>query len=117
MLWQLRRLCSYSPGDQVFLCYGRHPNLDLLELYGFMLDDNPHEEAALPVQLLQQALHQALQRQHQQQQGERQWRRQHMNHPQQQQQAGFSCGLDVDAADCFIHVNGQPSWQLLKALR
>ena len=33
---------SYKPGDQVFLCYGRHTNLELLEHYGFMLDNNPH---------------------------------------------------------------------------
>ena len=32
----------YEAGDQVFLCYGRHTNLELLEHYGFMLDDNPH---------------------------------------------------------------------------
>ncbi len=32
----------YDVGDQVFLCYGRHTNLELLEHYGFMLDDNPH---------------------------------------------------------------------------
>ena len=34
----------YRPGEQVFLCYGRHSNLELLELYGFVLDDNPHGE-------------------------------------------------------------------------
>lgn len=33
---------QYKKGQEVFLCYGRHTNLELLEHYGFMLDDNPH---------------------------------------------------------------------------
>lgn len=32
---------------QVYLCYGKHTNLELLELYGFVLEDNPHDRAPL----------------------------------------------------------------------
>jgi hypothetical protein len=38
---------QYQAGDEVFLCYGRHTNLDLLEHYGFVLPDNPHDTAML----------------------------------------------------------------------
>jgi histone-lysine N-methyltransferase SETD3 len=32
----------YKKGEEVYLCYGRHTNLELLEHYGFLLLDNPH---------------------------------------------------------------------------
>jgi hypothetical protein len=32
----------------VLLCYGRYSNLELLEHYGFVLEDNPHDFAAIP---------------------------------------------------------------------
>lgn len=41
--------CRYSAGEQVYLCYGRHDNLTLLDLYGFSLPDNPHDIAVLPL--------------------------------------------------------------------
>eukprot|EP00803_Ostreobium_quekettii_P008543 evm.model.scf_2881.1 EVM.evm.TU.scf_2881.1 scf_2881:1985-3226(+) len=34
---------DYQPGEQVFMCYGAHTNLQLLEHYGFVLWDNPHD--------------------------------------------------------------------------
>jgi hypothetical protein len=37
------------PGDEVCLTYGRHTNLELLELYGFVCDDNPHDKIPLPL--------------------------------------------------------------------
>jgi hypothetical protein len=37
----ISHLCA---GDQVYLCYGHYNNLQLLELYGFMLEHNPHDE-------------------------------------------------------------------------
>jgi len=43
-------------GDQVFLCYGVHTNLQLLEFYGFQLDDNPHDMALLPAGPLSRAI-------------------------------------------------------------
>ena len=43
----------YNPGDEVFLCYGRHTNLELLEHYGFSMQygRNPHDTAALDPQV------------------------------------------------------------------
>jgi histone-lysine N-methyltransferase SETD3 len=106
----------------VFLCYGRHTQLELLELYGFMTAHNPHDMALLPVDVLQQQLAAAAaaaataRQQQQQQQGSRHHQRQ--QHQQHQQQGGqLEQKLDVAAADCWVHANGQPSWQLLSALR
>ncbi|CAK0784490.1 hypothetical protein CVIRNUC_007694 [Coccomyxa viridis] len=48
-VYKLHARTRYLPGEQVFLCYGSHSNLDLLEHYGFVLDDNPHDAALLPV--------------------------------------------------------------------
>ncbi|GFR42520.1 hypothetical protein Agub_g3414, partial [Astrephomene gubernaculifera] len=42
----------YRRGEQVMLCYGRHTNLELLEHYGFVLQDNPHDTALLDAALL-----------------------------------------------------------------
>ena len=33
---------QYKKEEEVFLCYGRHTNLELLEHYGFVLENNPH---------------------------------------------------------------------------
>jgi hypothetical protein len=41
---------QYASDEQVFLCYGRYNNLDLLKLYGFVLDDNPHDVAFVPLE-------------------------------------------------------------------
>jgi hypothetical protein len=126
---------SYEPGEQVFLTYGRHTNLELLQLYGFLLPDNPHDTALLPPSLLQAQLQAALERQLQQQAQQRQqalphWRLQQPRQQraykhqqqqplQQQQQQGWrAVQLDVAEADCWVHVpSGQPGWQLLSALR
>lgn len=42
----------YAAGEQVFLCYGRHTNLELLLYYGFVLPGNSHDTAALPLSAL-----------------------------------------------------------------
>jgi hypothetical protein len=42
----------YSAGEEVFICYGRHTNLELLIHYGFVLPDNPHDVAPLPLSTL-----------------------------------------------------------------
>ncbi|KAK9800763.1 hypothetical protein WJX73_008794 [Symbiochloris irregularis] len=39
----------YCKGDEMFLTYGQHTNLQLLELYGFLLDHNPDDRAQLPL--------------------------------------------------------------------
>ncbi len=97
--------CRYKAGEQVFLCYGRHTNLELLKHYGFVLGSNPHDVAALPPRLLPPAV--------------------------QQQLAGGSIGGGDSAAaaeallegsdgaesGALLHANGAPSWELLRALR
>lgn len=98
----------------MFLCYGRHTNLELLELYGFILPDNPHDTALLPPDLLQQHLQHVAARQQQRRQGV-EGRRTHSRHLQKQQQARVC--VDVSEVDCLVHANGQPSWGLLRALR
>lgn len=74
----------YSQGEEIYLNYGRHTNLELLEHYGFVLQDNPHDVAVLPVELFSEA----VQRQ-----------------------------LDEWGALPLVHNNGNPSWELLRALR
>jgi hypothetical protein len=108
----------------VFLCYGRHSNLDLLELYGFMMEANPHDTAQLSLQLLREQANMQLQQQQQQQQkAQAESRMRQVSRLQQHSKQGRPqvwCGqvtLDLPAADCFVHVTGQPSWQLLAALR
>lgn len=115
-------LCSYAPGEQVYLCYGCHPNQELMELYGFVLRGNPHDTAHLPPELLQRALQQQRVEEWQRSQGARQWRRQQLPQrqangraPQEQQHCDVQLG--VKAADCHLHHDGAPSWQLLMALR
>jgi len=46
--YQLSAQQEYQPDQQVYLCYGRHSNLDLLKLYGFVLRQNSHDFAILP---------------------------------------------------------------------
>lgn len=106
--------CSYSPGAEVLLCYGAHTTLELLEVYGFLLDHNPHDTALLPPDTLQQQLQQAVAHHHTQQQQQAVGRR---AFSRQQQQQGPAVELGVSAADCWLHANGQPSWQLLSQLR
>eukprot|EP00892_Ulva_mutabilis_P005124 jgi/Ulvmu1/2984/UM015_0024.1 len=38
----------YTCGQQVFLCYGSYTNMQLLQHYGFLLPENPHDEVELP---------------------------------------------------------------------
>ncbi|KAK9908367.1 hypothetical protein WJX75_006775 [Coccomyxa subellipsoidea] len=46
----------YRAGEQVFLSYGAHTNLELLEHYGFVSEDNPYDTAQLPVIMLPEGL-------------------------------------------------------------
>lgn len=75
---------KYQKGDEVFLCYGRHTNLGLLEHYGFVLEDNPHDVAVLPTSALP---------------------------------GPVVTQLESMGAEPVIHANGNPSWELLRALR
>ncbi|GLI63985.1 hypothetical protein VaNZ11_007094, partial [Volvox africanus] len=79
----------YRRGEQVMLCYGRYTNLELLEHYGFVLQYNPHDTALLDPALLPVP-------------------------SAARTSAGSPC---LTPADCFLHANGQPSWQLLHFLR
>jgi histone-lysine N-methyltransferase SETD3 len=81
----------------VFLCYGRHTNLELLRHYGFVLPPgaNPHDTALLPPCTLPAAVRQQL-------------------------GLGDSGGGHGDggaAPDAYLHASGTPSWKLLRALR
>lgn len=38
---------SFAPGDQIFINYGPFPNHKLLRLYGFALQNNPHDHVEL----------------------------------------------------------------------
>lgn len=60
--YKLHARRRYSAGDQVFLCYGTHTNLELLEHYGFVLPAtlNPHDLAVLPSSCLPAAVVSAL---------------------------------------------------------
>ncbi|KAJ7960029.1 Protein SET DOMAIN GROUP 40 [Quillaja saponaria] len=40
---------NYRTGEQVLLCYGTYTNLELLEHYGFLLDENPNNKVFIPL--------------------------------------------------------------------
>ncbi|KAK7321459.1 hypothetical protein VNO77_32120 [Canavalia gladiata] len=40
----------YKKGDQVLLCYGTYTNLELLEHYGFLLQENPNDKIFIPLE-------------------------------------------------------------------
>ncbi|TKY56651.1 SET DOMAIN GROUP 40 protein [Spatholobus suberectus] len=40
---------QYKKGDQVLLCYGTYTNLELLEHYGFLLQENPNDKVFIPL--------------------------------------------------------------------
>ncbi|XP_022772033.1 protein SET DOMAIN GROUP 40 [Durio zibethinus] len=42
---------NYKMGEQVLLSYGTYTNLELLEHYGFLLEDNPNEKVFIPLEL------------------------------------------------------------------
>ncbi|GLC41210.1 hypothetical protein PLESTB_001526700 [Pleodorina starrii] len=79
----------YRRGEQVMLCYGRYTNLELLEHYGFVLQDNPHDTAQLDPAAL----------------------------PLPSSARAAAGAPYLAPSDCFLHANGQPSWQLLHLLR
>ncbi|KAL8038197.1 hypothetical protein ABFX02_11G089400 [Erythranthe guttata] len=41
---------NYVKGDQVLLSYGTYTNLELLEHYGFLLQENPNDKAFIPLE-------------------------------------------------------------------
>lgn len=45
--YEIYARCAYSKGEEVFLCYGRHTNLELVEHYGFVLENNKHDYAVM----------------------------------------------------------------------
>ncbi|KAG2501249.1 hypothetical protein HYH03_001056 [Edaphochlamys debaryana] len=79
----------YRAGEQVMLCYGRHTNLELLEHYGFVLDDNPHDAAPLDVDFL----------------------------PLPPSARALPGPPPPAPAEAFLHPSGHPSWALLAWLR
>lgn len=86
----------------MFLCYGRHTNLELLQHYGFVLADNPHDTAALPPRLLPAAVRQQLGCNDGGGGGGA---------------AGSREGEDTPGAAYLHATDGAPSWDLLRALR
>ncbi|XP_047314922.1 protein SET DOMAIN GROUP 40 [Impatiens glandulifera] len=40
---------NYEKGEQVLLGYGTYTNLELLEHYGFLLDNNPNDKVYIPI--------------------------------------------------------------------
>ncbi|XVF71029.1 hypothetical protein PTKIN_Ptkin12aG0001900 [Pterospermum kingtungense] len=42
---------NYKIGEQVLLSYGTYTNLELLEHYGFLLEENPNEKVFIPLEL------------------------------------------------------------------
>lgn len=49
-MYNVHSIVRYAAGEEVLLCYGRYSNLELLEHYGFVLEDNPHDFASVPHQ-------------------------------------------------------------------
>ncbi|XP_010420433.1 PREDICTED: protein SET DOMAIN GROUP 40-like [Camelina sativa] len=41
---------NYQLGEQVLLCYGTYTNLELLEHYGFMLEENSNDRVFIPLE-------------------------------------------------------------------
>ncbi|KAF5457567.1 hypothetical protein F2P56_021660 [Juglans regia] len=41
---------NYFKGEQVLLCYGTYTNLELLEHYGFLLNENPNDKVFIPLE-------------------------------------------------------------------
>ncbi|XP_030953208.1 protein SET DOMAIN GROUP 40 [Quercus lobata] len=41
---------DYKKGEQVLLCYGTYTNLELLEHYGFILNENPNDKVFIPLE-------------------------------------------------------------------
>lgn len=81
----------YKTGEQVFLCYGKYTNLELLRTYGFLLDGgNAHDHVPVP--------------------SEPHLRRAAPRHARE--------FLETQAPeDLHITSDGEPSWHLLQALR
>ena len=101
------RPCRYKAGEQVFLCYGRHTNLELLQHYGFVLPDNPHDVAPMPPRLLPAAVQQQLTSSGGGAGGG-------ANSSGAEAADGQADGAELGA---LLHYNGAPSWELLRAMR
>ena len=83
----VRTRSAIAQGDEVLLCYGRHTNVQLLEYYGFCLEHNPHDKAPLPIDYFCDTVQHQL------------------------------CSLGVADTDVYIAYNGNPSFELMRALR
>lgn len=85
--YEIKTKKSYKKGDQVFLCYGRYTNLELLIHYGFVLpiDINAHDAVMMPLEYFPPSVVEQL-----------------------------NLGNE---AECYVHADGSPSWMLAKALR
>ena len=81
---------KYDANEEVYLCYGRHTNLELLKYYGFVFSneriENPHDVSILdPTEVFPEEVVAQL------------------------------TNLGTDSA--ILLANGSPSWELLRALR
>ncbi|KAK9811842.1 hypothetical protein WJX72_011071 [[Myrmecia] bisecta] len=86
-VYRLHARRRYQGGEQVFLCYGKHTNLELLEHYGFLLPEtNPHDTALIAASHFHKGDKPVLSEAH-------------------------------AAAACFLHWDGRPAWKLLQLLR
>jgi hypothetical protein len=47
-------------GSQVYLTYGRYTNLELLDMYGFTINDNPNDTCLLPIGLFPELIQKHL---------------------------------------------------------
>ena len=79
---------DYKKGEEIFLCYGRYTNLELFEHYGMVLTDNAHNTAVLPLASFPPTV-----------------------------QAYIRSDSIHASHEAIIHANGNPSWELLRALR
>jgi hypothetical protein len=89
--YEIKTKKYYKKGDQVFLCYGRYTNIELLIHYGFVLpsNNNSHDTVMMPLEYFPPSVVEQL------------------NHD----------GGDNDEAECYVHADGRPSWILAKAVR
>jgi hypothetical protein len=89
--YEIKTSKFYKKGDQVFLCYGRYTNIELLIHYGFVLpsNNNAHDTVMMPLEYFPPSVVEQL------------------NH------GGGANG----EAECYLHADGRPSWMLAKAVR
>ena len=95
LVWRARRY--YREGEEALVCYGRYTNLQLLELYGFVLRDNPHDTYQL---------------------GELSLRALRLRLPEAHTPLGrVVAELRTEDARLSVDTDGRPSWELMALLR